>query len=44
MVSHVATALDPAHATGIIHRDVKSENVLRSEGGVYRLADFVIAK
>lgn len=42
--SQVARALGFAHEHGVIHRDIKSQNILVTEAGEAKVADFGIAR
>lgn len=44
LMEPVASALAAAHESGLIHRDVKPENVLISERNLIKVADFGLAK
>lgn len=44
MLTQIGSALSLAHQYGVIHRDIKTDNILLDEQGNFYLADFGIAK
>ncbi|MBQ2989543.1 MAG: serine/threonine protein kinase [Clostridia bacterium] len=43
-ITQILQALDHAHMRGVIHRDIKPQNIMIMEGGFIKVTDFGIAK
>ncbi|MAY75779.1 MAG: hypothetical protein CMJ31_13895, partial [Phycisphaerae bacterium] len=43
-IAQIASALDHAHASGVVHRDIKPSNILITNAGAAKLSDFGLAE
>ena len=43
-ISQILKALEHAHANGVVHRDIKPQNIMLLDNGQLRMMDFGIAR
>jgi serine/threonine protein kinase len=44
LIAQICTALGYAHSQGVVHRDIKPDNILVAKGGAVKIADFGLAR